>query len=276
MGDTENVGGIVVFAGCRAAERVAMGVLAHAPSERAIGIPLDQARTPAADTRPGRCVAVARRGIPLGGDELVGRPFRIPPDAARLGTSHIDNFLRPAGIGLHRLGPIPHGRLRIRRGEVRQAHPRNSCAILAQIDIPRVIDITIALTLNDRRSFKAELVRLKLPVAVDIRPGIGAGEFSWIEPLGGNGIKPQFGGFFLVTDNTRNRNRHQTVFGFVETQDGGGTPVIDQIGRSVALADMPVFERILLGEQTIAMPDERVAGNRFPRPVLKIHPGHPE
>ena len=221
-------------------------------------------------------MAVACRGIPLGGDELVGRPFRIPPDAARLGASHFDNLLRPAGIGLHRLGPIPHGRLRIRRGEVRQAHPRNSGSILTQIDIPRLIDITIPLALDDRSSFKAELVRLKLPVPVEIGPRIGASEFSWIEPLGGNCIKPQFGGFFLVTDNTRNRNRHQTVFGFVETQDGWGTSVIDQVGDPVALADMPVFERILLREQTIAMPDERVAGNRFPRPVLKIHPGHPE
>ena len=94
--------------------------------------------------------------------------------------------------------------------------------------------------------------------------------------MGGDGLKPQFGGFFLVTDNTRDSDRHQTVFGFVQTQNGGRSPVIDHVSRPVALADMPVSERGLLWEQALAMTGKRVAGDRFPGPVLKIHTGHPE
>lgn len=119
---------------------------------------------------------------------------------------------------------------------------------------------------------KTKLVRLELAIGVEIAPGVGSAELGGVELLLRQGIEPGLRRFLLVSNNARNRRRHELPLFRIQTQHRAA--FVDHIGDAVFLAYNPMPEGLVLGEQTVAVGLITVARNGFPRAPLEVHSRH--
>ncbi len=213
----EDARGVVVFAGLRAREGLAVRVLAHGPCEAAIGVPSDHARRPAAEAGERRIVPVCRRGA-IGGDDLIHRAVRAACDAATLRAIQGLDLGGPPGLGGFAAVPIPAGGHGVRFGEIRQHHPGRAFAVprvLTENHVPVFVHVTgcdadagrLALRLD---GMKTKLVRLEFSIAIEIGPSVSGAELREIELLLRHGIQPGLRSFLFVANDARDRRRHKS------------------------------------------------------------------
>ena len=172
------------------------------------------------------------------------------------------------------------GCCRVGLGEVWQRYPWRALAvprILAENHVPVFVhetgsDADAGYLVARFNGMKTKLVRLELAIGVEIAPGVGSAQLREVELLLRHGIEPGLRRLLLVSNNARNRRRHEPPLFRIQTQHSAA--FVDHIGDAVFLAYNPMPEGLVLREQTVAVGLITIARNGFPRAPFEVHSCH--